>query len=118
MSNKISIVVIIILILSTGFLGWKYSETKKASDEAVSQAKEATLNIKVLDFTAMFIENVLKAETEISFETRLALETEVRSLNDAEILSQWQKFTNSSTEIEAQENVKKLLALLIDKVKN
>lgn len=103
---------------STGFLGWKYVETKKTSEKAISQAKEATLNVKVLNFTQMFIDNVLKAETEISFETRLALETEVRSLNDAEILSQWQKFTNSSTEEEAQENVKKLLALLIDKVKN
>ncbi len=103
---------------TTGFLGWKYVETKKTSEKAISQAKEATLNVKVLNFTQMFIDNVLKAETEISFETRLALETEVRSLNDAEILSQWQKFTNSSTEEEAQENVKKLLALLIDKVKN
>ncbi len=116
--SKISTVVIIILILSTGFLGWQYVEIKKASDKATSQAQESNLNIKVLDFTAMFIENVLKAETEISFETRLALETEVRSLNDAEILSQWQKFTNSSTEEEAQDNVKKLLALLIEKVKN
>jgi hypothetical protein len=75
-------------------------------------------NEKVLDFTKLFIEKVLKAETEVDFETRLKLENAVRNLGDEEILTQWQKFTESKTEAEAQEEVKNLLEMLLEMLVN
>lgn len=68
-----------------------------------------------MDFNKLFIEKVLKAEEKIDFEERLKLENMVRNLNDEEILIQWQKFTESKTETEAQDNVKDLLYILVNK---
>lgn len=49
-------------------------------------------------------------------ETRLRLENAVRDLNNEQILAQWQKFTTSKTETEAQTQVKNLLELLVNKI--
>jgi len=63
------------------------------------------------------IEKVLKAETEVDFETRLKLENAVRNLEDKEILARWSKFIESKTEAGAQEEVKNLLEALVNKIK-
>jgi hypothetical protein len=76
------------------------------------------VNAKVVAFARLFIEKVLKAKTEVSFEDRLKLENVVRDLGDEEILSQWEKFTASKTEIDAQQNVKDLLGILMNKIAN
>jgi hypothetical protein len=47
----------------------------------------------------------------------LKLEYAVRDLADGEILKQWNEFVNSKTESEAQEQVKNLLELLVNKIK-
>lgn len=70
---------------------------------------------KVLDFRNLFTEKVLLSNKEIDFDTRLSLESAVRALNDSEIFSQWQKFTNSQTKEEATARAKDLLKLLIKK---
>jgi len=63
--------------------------------------------LAVLNFEQNFVDKVLKAEGEIDFETRLNLESEVRALDDEEILLAWQAFTSSETEKQAQTAVKK-----------
>ncbi len=70
----------------------------------------------VLNFIKFFIEKVLKAENEVDFETRLKLKNAVRNLSDEEILNQWNKFVESKTENEAQEEAKNLLEMLINKI--
>jgi len=113
------IIAFIILFLLTGdvFLGIKYFDVLKKSRQTQNISQGQVINEKVLDFTKLFIKEVLKAEKEIDLETRLKLETAVRDLGDEEILNQWQKFVNSKTEAEAQIEVKNLLELLIDKIK-
>ena len=64
----------------------------------------------------MFIKDVLQADKEVDFETRLKLENAVRDLKDQEILAGWQSFIDSKTEQDAQSNVKKLLGILISKI--
>ena len=92
-----------------------------AAQQELKQTQEALAvkktNEKILDFTKLFIEKVLKAEGEIDFETRLSLENAVRGLDDGEILARWQKFTESQTEADAQTEVKNLLELLVSKIK-
>ena len=117
--NKPKIILVLILILLAGnvFLGVKYFSVVKElrQDQAALQAQKT--GDKVLEFTKLFIEKVLKAKTEVDFETRLRLETAVRDLEDEEIFAQWQRFIESRTEVVAQEEVKNLLDVLVGKIK-
>ena len=83
--------------------------------KATAQAR--TVNDKVLSFMKLFIEKVLKAKGEVSFEDRLQLENTVRDLNDPEILNDWNVFVGSKTELEAQNAVKEILTVLSNKIK-
>ena len=73
------------------------------------------VNTKVLEFRNTF-ENyfVLSAQT-ISFDERIALEAAARGLDDKEIFSQWERFSNSTTKQQATQEAKSLLSLLIKK---
>ena len=117
--NKPKIILVLILILLAGnvFLGVKYFSVVKElrQDQAALQAQKT--GDKVLEFTKLFIEKVLKAKTEVDFETRLRLEAAVRDLEDEEIFAQWQRFIESRTEVVAQEEVKNLLDVLVGKIK-
>jgi len=113
----ILIVIIVILLASNISLGVKYVKSQKELKETKSTLETQVMNRKVLDFSKLFIEKVLKAEEEINFEDRLKLENAVRNLNDEEILAQWNKFLASKDELEAQREVKNLLELLINKIR-
>jgi len=117
--NKPKIILVLILILLAGnvFLGVKYFSVVKElrQDQAALQAQKT--GDKVLEFTKLFIEKVLKAKTEVDFETRLRFEAAVRDLEDEEIFAQWQRFIESRTEVVAQEEVKNLLDVLVGKIK-
>jgi hypothetical protein len=117
LSNLFWIILVLILLVGNVFFGFKYSAVQKKLKLTQATLETQKTNEGVLDFTKLFIEKVLKAETEIDFETRLKLENAVRNLNDEEILAQWQKFTESQTEAEAQEEVKNLLEMLVGKIK-
>ena len=73
-------------------------------------------NDKIISFSKLFIDKVLKADTDVSFEDRLQLENSVRDIDNKDILVQWQKFTDSKTETQAQEEVKDLLYMLVNKI--
>ena|SRR3989338_11357877 len=117
MNKRLMLVLIIVLILGNVFFGLKYKEVLQNAKSLEAVATVSNTNEKILDFTSSFIKNVLGADKEVDFETRLALETQVRNINDKEIMAQWEKFTNSATESTAQENVKKLLEMLVTKIR-
>ena len=110
------IIVLVILLIGNIFFGTKYFATQMDLRQAREALEIQRVRGNVLGFTKMFIATVLKAKTEVDFETRLKLETAVRNLNDQEILAQWQKFVDSKAEIDAQENVKNLLEILVNKI--
>ena len=124
--NKPKIILIIILILLAGnvflgvkyfFLGVKYFSVVKELRQTKTALQTQTTNEKVLEFSKLFIKEVLKAETEVNFDTRLKLENAVKNLGDEAILNQWQKFTESKTEVQAQKEVKNLLEMLMNKIR-
>ena len=119
MTDRKTILIIIILLLLTGnvFFGMKYFAVQKEFSQAQMALEAQKIQGQVLDFTKLFIEKVLKAENEVDFETRLKLENAVRNLDDEEILAQWNRFVESKTENEAQEEVKNLLEMLVNKIK-
>lgn len=112
---KIGIVVLVLAIISI-FFGVKYYTVHKELIETQSALTTQNTDKKVLVFTKLFIEKVLKADKEIDFETRLQLENGVRNLNNEQILAQWQKFTDSKSEMGAQTEVKNLLELLVNNI--
>lgn len=73
-------------------------------------------NEKIVTFLDLFIEKVLQSNQEISFEDRLKLENSVRDLNDSEILSLWETFTEATTADEVQSYCKDLLEALVKKI--
>ena len=116
-SNLFWIILVLILLAGNVFLGFKYFSAQKEFRQAQTALQTQTTNEKVLKFSKLFIKEVLKAETEVNFDTRLKLENAVRNLGDEEILAQWQRFTESKTEVQAQKEVKNLLEMLVNKIK-
>jgi hypothetical protein len=115
--NRLSCIIIIgVLLISTVFFGLNYFFVSKELQEVKATASKTELNTKVLDFASLFIKKVLQANTEVDFETRLSLENAVRDLKDDQIMAEWQNFTASKTEADAQNSVKKLLGILISKI--
>jgi len=116
--KKMAVFALVLVLLAINFLLIIKYFSLKAELERTSQAVESRqINEKTLNFAGLFIEKVLKAKTEIDFETRLQLENAVRALDDSQILGQWNKFVESQTEEQAQEEVKNLLELLAKKIK-
>ncbi len=119
MTKQKTILIIVILLLMGGnvYHGFKYLNAQKELRQTQTALEIQVINDKVLEFSKLFIEKVLKAETEVDFETRLKLENAVRNLGDEEILARWTNFVDSKSESEAQKNVKDLLELLVNKIK-
>lgn len=116
--DKIIIIAIILILLAGNiYFGFRYFSVLKELKETKAAMEVPKINEKILSFTNLFITKVLKAENEVDFETRLKLETAVRDLNDEEILNQWEKFTESKTEADAQIEVKNLLEMLVNKIR-
>ena len=111
------IIIISILLAGNVFFGFKYFFAQKDLRNAEQALEGQQINEKVLNFSKLFIEKVLKAEGEIGFEERLKLENAVRDLGDEKILDQWNKFVESKDALEAQKEVKNLLELLVFKIK-
>jgi len=115
--NRLSVIIMIgvFLIIVVSF-GLNYFLTYQELQTIKSTQVKVELNQKVLNFTSLFIKKVLQAEGEVDFETRLSLENAVRGLEDQAIMKEWQNFVNSKTETSAQESVKNLLGILVDKI--
>ncbi len=106
----------IILILTNIFFGILYFSELKECNTTKNQLQSQKINEKVVSFAQLFVAKVLKAKSEVSFDERLKLENAVRGLDDKDILDQWEKFVSSNTELEAQQNVKDLLEILVNKI--
>lgn len=104
------------LIVGNAFFAYKYFTFYEELKIIKSAQRNVELNQNVINFTKMFIKKVLQAEKEVNFETRLSLENAVRDLKDGEILAEWQNFIGSKTEADAQNSVRKLLEILVNKI--
>ena len=114
--KRFVVIFIIILIVSNIFFAYRYFISYKELQTIKSSQIKVELNQKIINFASMFIKKVLQAEKEVDFETRLSLENSVRDLKDEEVMAEWQNFTSSKTETDAQNSVKKLLGILITKI--
>lgn len=114
--KRLAEIIILLLIIGNVFFAYSYISASKKLKAIESTQSKVELNEKVVNFTSLFVKKVLQADKEVDFETRLSLENAVRDLRDDEIMNEWQNFTGSKTEAEAQNSVKKLLGILINKI--
>lgn len=116
-NNKHIVLVLVGALVIVGvFFAYNYFSVSQELQTLKNTQSKTELNEKVLNFASLFIEKVLQANTEVDFETRLSLENAVRDLKDEQIMSEWQNFTVSKTEADAQNSVKKLLGILVSKI--
>jgi hypothetical protein len=117
--DKMKVVLVVLAVVLLGgvaILGMKNLSLQKELLQAKSAQGKELSNQLNLNFLKLFVDKILDANgQEVDFETRLKLENEARRLGDAEILAQWQKFTNSKDEADAQLQVRGLLKLLVNK---
>ena len=116
MKQKYILLIIIILLLTNLFLGVKYFNTNKELKETTSTIAAQQEKTKFTEFNKTFINEVLQAKTEVNYDTRLKLDEMIKNINDQELTAQWQKFTESKTEKEAQKETVKLLGLLAERM--
>ncbi|MBI2050054.1 MAG: hypothetical protein HYT35_01175 [Candidatus Staskawiczbacteria bacterium] len=110
------IAVICILLILNAFFIAQYFFFQGELEKTRETVKVQSINEKVISFLNLFITKVLKSDNEVSFEDRLIIENLVRDIGSKEILDQWQKFTESKTEQEAQNEVKNLLEVLVENI--
>lgn len=114
--NYSMVIICLLLAVLCAFLGVKYYYSQQEAESMKEVVGDYQDSKKIIEFTDMFVADVLQAEGEVDFETRLKLENAVRDLNNKEIFNAWQSFVNSQTEAAAQENVESLLALLVSEM--
>ncbi len=116
--KKVVVVSVAVIVLLLGFIGFGvgyFCEVAKVK-QLENSLNTQKINSKIVEFAKLFIEKVLKAKSEVSFEDRLKLENSVRDLGDENILILWERFTDSQTQDQAQESVKNLLEALVEKI--
>ena len=67
-------------------------------------------------FAKLLVEKILLGTGTVSFDDRLQLENAVRDINDPEIFTEWEKFTDSSSNSETQQTLGTLFDLLLKKI--
>ena len=117
MKKRIFIIAVIGgLVVSNSYFALKARSLGGELNDARKETSSFHRNEKVINFSRLFIGSVLKSGNEVDFDTRLKLENAIRDIKDDEILAQWNNFTKSQTEADAQNEVKNLLDLLMKKI--
>ena len=117
--QKIRLVIIIlitVLVASNILLAVQYALSQMELKNVKQQLQIQKTNQKSLFFAKLFVNKFLLGQGTVSFEDRLVLENAVRDINDPTIFKQWQTFTNSQTDYDAQKSAGVMLNLLLDKL--
>jgi hypothetical protein len=108
-------IIVVLLVGNIIFAQLYFSNNQQSSDTGQSMTGMRQEK-KVLTFLKLFVDKVLKAEEEVSFNDRLILENAVRELDDDRIMVKWQAFVDSKDSSQAQDNLRNLLEVLVNSV--
>jgi hypothetical protein len=98
------------------FMSVQYILSQLQLKDAVGQISVQKADRKTLIFAKLFVDKFLLAQGTVGFEDRLKLENAVRDINDPAIFKQWQKFTDSTDDREAQTAAGDLFNLLFNRL--
>ena len=99
------------------FFSIQYTQNMKTDD--VKQAQEIAKTeerLRVSKFMKLFIDKVLSTNGTISFEDRVKLESDIRSLNDQSLVKQWDTFVASKDGDTAQKSAILLMSMLMNRM--
>jgi hypothetical protein len=107
----------IILVGLNIFFSIQYTQNMKLNDakEAAESAKTEE-RLKTSRFMKLFVDKVLGTNGTISFDDRVKLESDIRSLGDQALVKQWDLFVASKDSDSAQKNAVTLMSLLSSKM--
>lgn len=118
MNIKRLVIIVVITLLASGniFFGVIYFIQRAEAHELAQCNETSELSQKVLIFSKLFVEKILKGSGEVSFDDRLKLENSIREINDQQIFDQWQNFTKSKSNYDAQAQAANLFTMLFSKI--
>lgn len=114
MSRTTGYIIIAVLAVATLLFGSQYFNQRAQIADFESQSMEVSESNETEAFLKLFVEKVLGADGEVSFDDRLRLETEVRDLGNETILNAWNTFVASETSNDAQNNLRALITITVD----
>ncbi len=110
-------ILMLILVAMNIFFSIQYTSNMKTeqnkSEEEIAKSQE---RLQTARFMKLFIDKVLNPDVEISFEDRVKMESDVRSLGDSLITKQWETFVSSADSQSQQESAVKLMSMLSSKM--
>jgi hypothetical protein len=89
----------------------KLNDAKEAAESAKTEER-----LKTSRFMKLFVDKVLGTNGTISFDDRVKLESDIRSLGDQALVKQWDLFVASKDSDSAQKNAVTLMSLLSSKM--
>lgn len=118
MQNTRLVIIILITLLAASniFLAVQYTLSQMELKSVKQQLQIQQTDQKSLFFAKLFVNKFLLGQGTVGFEDRLTLENAVRDINDPVIFKQWQTFTNSQTDYDAQKSAGIMFNLLLDKL--
>ena len=115
-TRLVVIILITLLVASNIFFVVRYILSQTELNSARQQLQVQQTDQKSLFFAKLFVDRFLLGQGTVGFEDRLKLENSVRDINDPEIFKQWQRFTSSSDDSEAQLAAGELFNLLFKRL--
>ena len=113
--NRLYTIFVAVLFVGLVYFAWQYFSLLREMQSVERAVNGQQINKKVLNFSELFINNVLQGGKTVTFDQRLELENAVRDIKDPDIYAAWQKFTNSKDQEETQQNFYNLFSLLLKK---
>src|SRR4030042_4781566 len=114
LTNKIFIVLVVVLLASNIYYVDKYWDSRSVLKSCIETQQ---FNGRIVTLAKLFISKILKAERELDIETLLELDNVAKATGDEELRVQWQKFLNTKTIDGAQQEIQNFLELVINKIR-
>jgi len=110
-------VLMIALVAMNIFFSIQYTEgIREEGKQAEIEAMRLEERLENSKFMKLFIDTVLGTNGVISFDDRVKLENDIRSLNDERATQLWEAFVNSEDSQTAQDNAVRLMSYLSNKM--
>lgn len=107
----------VVLVGMNIFFSIQYTEgIREEGKQAEIEAMRIEERLQNSRFMKLFIDTVLGTNGVISFEDRVKLENDVRTLEDEQAINLWEAFVNSEDSEAAQKNAVRLMSYLSNKM--
>jgi len=116
-SKLVANFLLIALVAMNIFFSIQYTEgIREDGRQAEIEAMKLEERLENSKFMKLFIDTVLGTNGVISFEDRVRLENDIRTLGDSDAIRLWDSFVNSEDSETAQENAVRLMSYLSNKM--